>query len=126
MIIVSKVKEKVGFYKDVDKEYFPEDQATGTVIRWLISERDGAPTFAMRYITVEKGGHINSHKHPWEHEIFILKGSGEVRIGSEIYKMSEGYFIYIPPNVEHEYWNKGEDTLEFLCMIPNKPSVPEE
>lgn len=118
--------EKVGYYKDVVIETFSSDMAQKTNIRWLIKKEDGANVFAMRVVTVDKGGHINSHHHPWEHEIFILEGEADIRIGLSTYHVSEGYFLYIPPNVEHEYWNSGGSILKFICMIPNNPTVKEK
>ncbi len=115
--------EKVGHYEVVPEEKISEDMAIGTWIRWLIRDSDGAPTFAMRMFRVEPGGHIKEHYHPWEHEIYILDGVGDVKIGSRIYRVTKGFFLYIPPNVPHEYWNRGERELVFLCLIPHRPSV---
>ncbi len=115
--------EKVGYMSIVEKEKVPEEMAEKTWVQWLIRESDGAPTFAMRLFTVEKGGHIRAHHHPWEHEIYILEGVGDIRIGSKIYRVTKDFFIYIPPNVEHEYWNRGNIELRFICIIPLKPSV---
>ena len=114
--------EKVGYYKDVKAEEFAEK----TSIRWLIKKEDGANTFAMRVVEIGKGAHIDPHHHPWEHEIFILEGEGDIRIGSNKYHVSEGHFLYIPPNVEHEYWGSGKSVLKFICLIPNNPSVKEK
>jgi len=116
---------KVGRYTDVKLEKVSEDMAVKTYVRWLITEDDGAPTFAMRLFKVEKGGYIKAHKHPWEHEIFILRGKCRVRIDNEYHDVEAGYYIFIPPNAEHEYWNIGDSDLEFICLIPNKPSVEE-
>lgn len=113
---------KVTHYSNVEEKVIPEDMATGTTIRWLIAEADGARNFYMRLFKMEPGGHIKAHFHPWEHEIFILEGSGRVRIGSETYDVKEGYVVYIPPNVEHEYWS-GENGMRFLCIIPSKPTA---
>ncbi len=117
--------EKVGHIDIVEKQLVSEDMATKTWIKWLIKGDDGAPTFVMRLFTVESGGYIKPHHHPWEHEIYVLKGIGEIRIGSRIYRVTTGSFLLIPPNVEHEYRNIGKEDLEFLCMIPLKPSVSE-
>ncbi len=114
--------EKIGHYTSVNAVKVGEDMATGTWIRWLIG-KDDAPTFSMRLFEVEVDGHIKAHRHPWEHEIFILKGKGRIRINNRLYDVGEGYYIYIPPNVEHEYWNIGDSKLVFLCMIPNKPTT---
>ena len=118
--------EKIGYYKDVVAEEFSSDMAQKTSIRWLIKKEDGANTFAMRVITVGEDGHINLHYHPWEHEIFILEGEADIQIGSNKYHVSEGHFLYIPPNVEHEYWNSGKSILKFICLIPSNPTVKEK
>jgi len=113
-------REKVVHYSEIPRERV--ENASKTWIRWLITDKDGAPTFAMRLFEVEPGGHIPAHKHPWEHEIFILEGEGRIRIGNNEYNVSQGYVVYIPPNVEHEYWNTSNRLLRFICVIPLKPS----
>ncbi len=119
--------EKVGYWETVEPKRLDEKQAVKTTVRWLIREEDGAKTFSMRLFEVEPEGHIRAHYHPWEHEIYVLDGVGEIRIGSRVYRVTKGFFIYIPPNVEHEYWNKSNDkTLRFLCIIPNKPTVDDK
>lgn len=95
----------------------------GAQIKWIFSPRDGAPTFAMRLVRLEAGGIIPEHSHPWEHEIFILKGSGRIRVGESTYDVSEGNAVLIPPNLPHEYRAKTE--MLFLCMIPNSGVPPE-
>ncbi|MEZ6106968.1 MAG: cupin domain-containing protein [Pirellulaceae bacterium] len=52
--------------------------ATGCQVQWLIGEKDGAPNFAMRRFMVAPGGHTPRHHHPYEHEVFVLSGHGEV------------------------------------------------
>ncbi|MEB3816513.1 MAG: cupin domain-containing protein [Desulfurococcales archaeon] len=115
---------KVFHYTAVRAEELPADMAEGARIRWLIGPEDRPPTFYMRFFEVESNGHIKSHFHPWEHEIFVLEGSGRIRIGREIYEVGDGYVVFIPPNVEHEYWAYDRG-LKFLCMIPVKPSAEE-
>jgi len=113
--------EKVSHYTSVEEKPVPANMATKTWIRWLIAEKDGAKNFYMRLFRVEPGGHIKPHFHPWEHEIFVIKGEGRVRIGKKTYNVREGYFLYIPPNAEHEYW--ADEELWFLCMIPSRPTA---
>ncbi|MEM3928925.1 MAG: cupin domain-containing protein [Candidatus Korarchaeum sp.] len=104
--------------KDVSSLEFSEVPGSrGAHIKWIFSPKDGAPTFAMRLIKVEAGGTIPEHSHPWEHEIFILKGSGRIRVGENTYLVSKGNAILIPPDVPHEYYATTE--MLFLCMIPN-------
>lgn len=110
--------------KDVNFVDFSEIPGSrGAFIKWILSPKDGAPTFSMRLIRIEAGGAIPGHSHPWEHEIYVLKGSGRVRIGEETYSVSEGKALLIPPDVEHEYQADAE--MLFLCLIPNSGVPPE-
>ena len=113
---------KVVHYSSVKAEPVSPDMATATRIRWLIGPSDEPPLFYMRMFEVDPGGHINAHFHPWEHEIYVLEGSGRVRIGGRIHEVRAGYVVFIPPNVEHEYW-AGDEGLRFLCMIPKEPTA---
>lgn len=115
---------KVIKYSEVEATPVPREMATGTTIRWLISNEDGAKHFYMRLFEMEPGAHIKPHYHPWEHEIFILEGGGEVRIGERVFKVEAGHVVFIPPNVEHEY-KAGESGMKFLCMIPAAPTAEE-
>ncbi|GAB6148000.1 cupin domain-containing protein [Stetteria hydrogenophila] len=115
---------KVVRYSDVEAQPLPEDMATGAFVRWLIAERDGARNFYMRLFEVKPGGHIKAHYHPWEHEIFVLEGGGEVRIGGRWHRVEAGHAIFIPPNVEHEY-KASESGLKFICVIPARPTAEE-
>jgi quercetin dioxygenase-like cupin family protein len=90
----------------------------GVTIRWLIKESDGAKRFAMRYFELQQGAIIPEHDHPWEHEIFVLKGKGEITVDDEKKEVSEGMAVFIEPEALHSYKNTGSDKLVFLCVIP--------
>lgn len=84
----------------------------------LLTESSGAPNFAMRLFELEPEGHTPQHSHPWEHEIYILQGQGEVRGETRIpFKASDA--LLIPPNSLHQFYNSGSEPLKFLCLIPN-------
>lgn len=87
-------------------------------IKELITDREGAPTFAMRMFEIAPGGNTPLHSHPWEHEVFILNGKGELRGQSEVYSFSAGDAVYVAPNETHTFVNTGEHPLRLLCMIP--------
>ncbi|MGB9694727.1 MAG: cupin domain-containing protein [Caldisericaceae bacterium] len=90
----------------------------GVTIRWLIKREDGADKFAMRYFEVEKDVLIPEHKHPWEHEIFILEGKAIITEGDEARTVDAGTAVYIKPDAPHSYKNIGDGKLVFLCIIP--------
>ncbi len=94
------------------------DIAKNVWVQWLITKEHGAKNFAMRLFTVAPGASIPKHQHPWEHEIFVLKGYGIIGAGNEEREVGEGNFAYIQPDVPHWYRNIGDEEWIFLCMIP--------
>jgi quercetin dioxygenase-like cupin family protein len=61
------------------------------------------------------------HRHPYEHEIFILSGIGIAKeaTGQEE-EINPGDFFFIEPDVEHSFINTGDEPLELICCIPDK------
>ena len=64
---------KIFNYRDVEAEKAGEG-ASKLKVRWLITKDMGAENFAMKLFEMEPGGYSPDHQHPWEHEVFILKG----------------------------------------------------
>jgi len=93
--------------------------AAGCKVRWLIGERDDAPNFAMREFEVAPGGHTPKHFHDYEHEIYVLGGTGVIVDGSEERPLAAGDVVLVAPNDVHQFRNTGSETLRFLCLIPN-------
>ncbi|MFP4170849.1 MAG: cupin domain-containing protein [Methanomassiliicoccales archaeon] len=106
-------------YKEVPLEEANEEGAVGAKIRWLISEKDGAENFSMRYFEIDEEGRSPVHNHPWEHEVFILKGRCRVVCDQEVAELGPGGVILVPENTDHNFQNVGEGALEFICVIPN-------
>jgi quercetin dioxygenase-like cupin family protein len=105
-------------YEDVEALTPQEPGIVGVKMRVVIGEEEGAPNFIMRHFSVEPGGQSPYHSHPWEHEVFVLKGEGEVIQGDKAFRISPGNVIYIPSGEEHQFVNKGNELMEFLCLIP--------
>jgi quercetin dioxygenase-like cupin family protein len=114
-----RVEMKVAHYKEIAPDPVGEEGASGITVRWVISEKDGADNFSMRVFEVEPGGYSPYHKHPWEHEVFILEGRGSVVQGEKEVPFSKGDVIFIPPGEEHQIRNSSKETLEFICLIPS-------
>jgi len=94
------------------------DGAKGASMRVLISKDDGAPTFAMRMFEVEPGGNTPLHRHPHEHEVFVLEGTGTLIHEGKEYRLSRETVVFIPGNDEHTVKNTGKSTLRLLCLVP--------
>jgi len=107
-------------YTDVPAEIPKEKDVKDTTIRWLIAKNDGAERFAMRLFEMKPGGHSPLHQHDWEHEVFIVKGSGTLHDSSSNHAFKQGDVIFVKPMEWHQFVNTGKDVLQFLCVIPYK------
>jgi len=92
--------------------------AAGAEIRLLIHQAEGAPNFYMRQFNVAPGGCTPRHSHDWEHEVYILSGSGLAVTGSAERDIHVGDCVYVPPNEEHQFRNAAPGELKFLCLVP--------
>jgi len=102
-------------YEDVEAV----EMMRGVTKRVLIGDKEGAPNFVMRIFELDPGASSPLHTHPWEHEIFVLKGEATARngAGDEI-PVAEGKAIFIPSGEEHCLTNRGEGVFRFMCLIP--------
>lgn len=93
--------------------------AKDTEFKVVVGKNEGAENFIMRIFRIKPGGHSPLHSHEWEHENYFLSGEGEIRNSkAESIKVKAGDVAYIPPFEEHQYYNSGENVLEFICLIP--------
>ena len=116
---------KVCHYTQVSAEAFG-DEAPGVTIRWLIDEHnDGAPNYALRLIEVSPGGHTPDHTHPFEHENFVVEGTGRVQINGAWHEVAAGDVVFVPPGIQHTYVNAGDTPFRFLCGIPVSRLMPQ-
>lgn len=83
----------------------------------MVGRSDGAPHFALRSFRVEAGGHSPRHSHDYEHEVYIVEGSGEVLLGGAYRPIRGGDVVYVPANEEHQF-RAGGSGLRFLCVVP--------
>lgn len=113
MNIYSKASDEIPFEK------MTMDGAENAEFKVVIGKKEGAENFIMRIFKIQPGGHSPLHSHEWEHENYILSGSGEIRNSKgESIKIRQGDVAFIPPFEEHQYYNSGNETLVFLCLIP--------
>jgi quercetin dioxygenase-like cupin family protein len=110
---------KVNASQAVPSNAFEMPGAQGCSVRWLLSEADGTPTFAMREFEVAPGGYTPRHSHDFEHEIFVLSGSGVVFEGEKEHPLTAGDVVLVHPHDVHQFRNTGTQPLRFLCLIPN-------
>jgi quercetin dioxygenase-like cupin family protein len=109
---------KVFRYDSIQAEPVNMEGASKVKVRWLITKEMGAKNFAMRIFEVESGGYSPLHKHPWEHEVFILEGKGELFNGEKTVPFNSGDVVFVPPDEMHQFKNCGKTLLRFICLIP--------
>jgi quercetin dioxygenase-like cupin family protein len=110
---------KVNHYQEVLEQPVEMEGAQGCSVRQLLGEKDGAPTFAMRQFEVAPGGFTPRHSHPYEHEVFVLEGDGEVVEDAIPHRLKAGDVVFVKPDEVHQFRNTGSAPLKFLCLIPN-------
>ena len=96
---------------------------SGNAIHWLLTSRDGAKNFEMRYIEIPVGGKTSYGSHAHEHEVFVVKGMGQFvgkdSEGNPINEVLEPMkAVFVPGYEEHQWVNKGDVVLGLICVIP--------
>jgi quercetin dioxygenase-like cupin family protein len=93
------------------------DGVQGVRMALMVGREHGAPNFALRQFVVEPGGHTPRHSHDYEHEVYIVEGTGSILLNGEERPIRRGDVIYVPADHEHQFKGAGEG-LRFLCLVP--------
>lgn len=100
------------------RNYRSIDRSAGGPSR-LISVDDGAVTCTMTYSVIEPGQTSPHHIHPWEHEVYILEGSGVLVCDGKEYPVTAGDGMLIPGGVDHYTLNnQRSDVLRRIEVNP--------
>jgi quercetin dioxygenase-like cupin family protein len=105
-------------YSEVKLEDVNVDGAKDVKIRWMLSKDNNTPNFAMRLFEIGKNGNTPNHSHNWEHEIFVVSGSGKLKYENEEYELFDGSIAYVPKSTNHQFI-AGENGMKMICVIPN-------
>ncbi|NIN01517.1 MAG: cupin domain-containing protein [candidate division Zixibacteria bacterium] len=109
---------KITNLKDIEARKVGDPDVQGVTIRWLISEKDGAPNFAMRLFEIEPGGNTPFHQHKSEHEVFILEGTGSFVTDRGTFALNKGDAVFVPGGENHQFKSSSREKLAFLCLVP--------
>ncbi len=122
MVLAKDREEELIIKKDEDvrEEYLEEEGVENVLRRILIGPEDGSQNIIMRYFKVLPQGNTPFHSHDFEHIVKVEKGKGLVvnNAGEEIV-ITKGQSLYIDGNEKHQFKNPFQQTLEFICTIPN-------
>ncbi len=106
-------------YASVIPTSFNSDQVKGVVGRVVVGKADGANNFCMRIFEIAAGGNTPKHAHPWEHEMFIHAGIGEIWGNGKWNPVLPGTVIFMPTDEEHQVRNTGKEMLILACLVPS-------
>jgi quercetin dioxygenase-like cupin family protein len=107
--------------EEVAQQLVKMDFVKGVKIQWLVDKNVGAKNFAMRRFVIAPGGEVGLHNHPYEHEVYVLAGQGEVLSEHGNKAVEANSFAYVPPDERHGFKNTSlSEAFVFLCMIPNQ------
>ena len=105
---------------EISPDIMDDGEVSGIKFYPMITAKDGAPNFAMRLFEIGPNGYTPKHTHEWEHEVFILEGSGITRDKNKEGAFKAGDVFFVPGMEWHQFVNTGKETLKFLCLIPYK------
>ncbi len=105
-------------YADIPPTHFASAEAKGVAARVVIGKNDAARNFCMRVFEIAPGGHTPKHSHPWEHEMFIHAGAGEIYGAGRWHRAQSGQAVFIPGQEEHQIRNPGQELLIVVCLVP--------
>lgn len=97
----------------------PEELMPGVIKREVVNSDDGAPNFCMRVFDLAPGASTPYHTHAWEHEVYILDGTGVAVNENGDTAVSRDSVVFVPGEEIHCFKNTGEGTMRFICVIPN-------
>lgn len=73
----------------------------------LISAADHPSLVTLAYSVIPPGAASSHHIHEWEHEVYIIAGSGTLVADGKEYPVAAGDAMFIPPLVDHVTRNDG-------------------
>jgi len=91
--------------------------AKGVEIQWMLAAAEGAPNFALRRFTLEPHGQTPEHSHPWEHEVYVLRGGGTVVTSEGETPLRPDCAVLVLPEERHCF-KSGAEGLQMLCLVP--------
>jgi quercetin dioxygenase-like cupin family protein len=113
------ILSEVGSHENVIPEIIDDGKvARGVEKRVLIGPKNDAPNYIMRHFRIFSGGFTPDHSHPWEHEVYILKGSGTLKTSEGKKAFKAGDYVFVKPDEKHQFINDSKEALEFICVIP--------
>lgn len=79
------------------------------------------PEWGGAWVAVEPGETTTKHSHLEKEMLFVIEGTGVLRLGDEKRDLSYGDTVYITPGVDHDLTSSGPGRLMFLDVWWDTP-----
>ncbi len=94
------------------------------VTRQVLFEGAGLPV-QMRYFEVAPGGYTTLERHEHVHNVMVIRGRGECRVGESNYSIGQNDLVEVPPMTWHQFHAAADAPLGFLCLVPTERDRPQ-
>lgn len=100
-------------------------QLNGGTVNWLMTQDKNDSESSVCIFTIAPGKRVlPAHSHPYgEETIYVISGTGKVKIGEDIADIGPGSIFHLPKQVPHLIINTGEEEMKTICFFPNSKSV---
>jgi quercetin dioxygenase-like cupin family protein len=91
--------------------------AMGSLFEHLLTAQESGGTLGVALVTQPPGIATPLHRHHREAEaFFLLDGTMTYRAGDEVFHLTEGDFIWLPPMLPHAFRVTGDRPVRFLGL----------
>ncbi len=70
----------------------------------------------LRIFDIQPGTDNPLHTHAYSHDLFVMRGTGLIRLEDGEQRITEGDVASIGSYEPHAFVNDGDEVLQFLCM----------
>ncbi|MBS7525621.1 cupin domain-containing protein [Fusibacter paucivorans] len=110
----------VGNFNTLEAAQVMSDAAKNAFMKVLVSPKEGWEGYVMRVVELGAEGYSPKHQHPWPHINFVIEGEGTLFIDGVDNPLTPGAYAYVPANAMHQFSNKGQSALKFICIVPEE------
>ena len=111
------------------KAYKPEGDHFRDITRQVLFSAEAGLDAELRYFEIQPEGHSTLEKHEHTHAVMILRGTGRVLVGTEVFEIGPFDIVRVPPMTWHQFRPAGDSPLGFLCLVNaerDRPILPTE
>ncbi|MGE5421885.1 MAG: cupin domain-containing protein [Ignavibacteriales bacterium] len=110
----------IGHLKDVESKAVAPEVLKNVYKQTAIGPAQGWEGWVMRVFTVGPDCASPRHRHPWPHINYVISGNGILYLEGKENYVETGSIAYIPADAEHQFMNRSDKDLVFICIVPEE------